>query len=157
MSEEYIGGAMSEEYEEVRDRSNKLVMRLEAFESREVDEIDMKWLIGEVCHLRGAYITNSFRLRDERERAEKAEAEVTRLVLEVAAVRASREKIAEQRDRARAIILKYRFTPLCAPGPTNEEVDAALADEPLSSVGMSNEVKRENWMIGIDDKSSTKK
>ena len=108
------------EYEEVRDRANVLLERLEAFESGEGEKIDMKRVIGEVCHLRGAFISSAF--VHEADKALLAAALARAEKAEKACERRTRE-----RDRARAHIIEVIRTG----GLVLEDCDVlALADEP---------------------------
>jgi hypothetical protein len=98
-------------YEEVRDRANALLKRLEAYESREEDEIPMAWLTGEVCHLRGAFICQAFVLWN---------------------AEAALERRTKERDRARASVYHLPGCPLAEfrDGPCSCGHDRAVADEP---------------------------
>lgn len=140
------------DYEEVRDRANALVERLEAFDSDDDENvISVAWLIDEVCHLRGAFIDQAFALRDALAGAEKAEAEVElhrlraeaaearetpwRLGCDVALADAEKAEAAlarrtAERDRARVWASRHHGASCREGWPCNCERLAALADEP---------------------------
>jgi hypothetical protein len=129
------------EYNDTRDRANALLERIEAL-AASGEPIETGWLMGEVCHLRGAYIDNHFvleRVDEDRiaaiSRAEKAESAVASWKRTAETLTQALSARTRERDKARDWMVLRCRPRMCGcyenpEAPCACGARTALADEP---------------------------